>query len=52
MGELAGTEDFEEEQAYMDQLDAAVTRGLCKCSVPTAHLPGEHSAAEEEFDAE
>jgi hypothetical protein len=52
MGELAGTEDFEEEQAYLDRLDKAIVQGLCKCGVPTAHLPSQHSAAKEEFDRE
>jgi|HubBroStandDraft_2_1064218.scaffolds.fasta_scaffold1275631_3 hypothetical protein len=41
MGELAGTEDFEEEQAYADRLDAAVQK-LCTCGAPTLHLPSQH----------
>lgn len=42
MGELAGNEDFDEEQAYMDRLEAAVAPVLCKCGVPTVHLESQH----------
>ncbi len=28
MGELSGTEDFEEEQAYADRLNKAIERGM------------------------
>ena len=42
MGELAGTEDFEEEQAYADRLNASIARGLCKCDNPTLHLDIQH----------
>lgn len=50
MGELAGTEDFDEEQAYMDRLDAAVKRGLCKvCSTVHSFDPSrpDHTPAED-----
>lgn len=50
MGELSGTEDFEEEQAYMDRLDAAVKRGLCKvCSTVHSFDPArpDHTPVED-----